>query len=132
MSKVYPKYKEVRMGNGLGLNSDPIKVAAVTAQYIPNFTTDQYLNVIPSQAILGHSSALTTKTYTLGVFSADPTSISALTGSADVVAVVLYRDTGDSTTSNLICYVDSAVGLPYTPNGSDWTVTWNASGIFQG
>jgi hypothetical protein len=32
--------------------------------------------------------------------------------------VVVYQDTGDEGTSRLLLYIDTATGLPQTPNGS--------------
>jgi hypothetical protein len=50
-----------------------------------------------------------------------------------VEALVLYRkNAGANTTWRLVAYIDTGVtGLPVTPNGSDITITWNASGILQ-
>lgn len=50
----------------------------------------------------------------------------------DVVGLIMYRNTGVTTTSRLIMFMDTGVtGFPLTPNGSDVNVIWNASGIFQ-
>jgi hypothetical protein len=38
---------------------------------------------------------------------------------------VIYKDTGTAATSPLIAYIDTATGLPVTPNGGDITVTWD-------
>jgi hypothetical protein len=46
-------------------------------------------------------------------------------------AVILYKDTGVAATSPLIAYIDTATGLPVTPNGGDITVTVPASGWFS-
>ena len=40
-------------------------------------------------------------------------------------ALVIYKDTGTESTSPLIMYIDTATGLPVTPNGGDITVTWD-------
>ena len=132
MSKIYPKYKEARLGDGLGLNSDPVKVLLVGQGYVPNFSTDEFVEDIQSGARVSISPALTNKTYTNGVFASDATIVSAVPAGQDVVALVIFLDTGDAATSRLVYYADSGTGLPYTPNGSDFTITWNASGIFQG
>jgi hypothetical protein len=34
-------------------------------------------------------------------------------------AIVYYKDTGTAGTSPLIAYIDTATGLPVTPNGGD-------------
>ena len=45
-------------------------------------------------------------------------------------SVVELKDTGTTSTSNLIAFWDTATGLPVTPNGGDITVTFSASGHF--
>ena len=46
---------------------------------------------------------------------------------------MLYRDTGVEATSALIAYIDTATGLPITPNGGDIIVNWDngANKIFR-
>ena len=38
---------------------------------------------------------------------------------------MIYVDTGTEATSPLIAYIDTATGLPITPNGGDIIVTWD-------
>ena len=44
---------------------------------------------------------------------------------ASIEAIVIYSDTGTESTSPLIAYIDTATGLPITPNGGDIIVTWD-------
>ncbi len=48
-------------------------------------------------------------------------------------AMILFKDTGVESTSRLIAYMDTAVGLPTTPNGSDINVVFDngANKIFK-
>lgn len=46
-------------------------------------------------------------------------------------AFVLYKDTGTPATSPLIAYFDSPAALPITLDGTDDSITFNASGIFK-
>jgi len=45
----------------------------------------------------------------------------------------IYQHTGVDATSRLIANIDSATGLPFTPNGGDATITWDsgANKIFK-
>lgn len=52
-------------------------------------------------------------------------------GSETVVAFVVYKHVTADSDSIPIAFVDSATGLPLTPNGSDITIAWNAEGILQ-
>lgn len=85
---------------------------------------DDNLDDIPSGARVSTSSNLTGKTVTDGIADAEDTTFSAVTG--DVCeAIVLYKDTGVASTSKLIAIIDSATGLPVTPNGGNIIVTWS-------
>lgn len=81
----------------------------------------------------GAAVALTTKTYSAAaVFDADDVLTPALTGAADMGAIILYVDSGVEATSRLALYLDTGItGMPFTPSGADTTVQWNASGIFK-
>ena len=52
---------------------------------------------------------------------------------ASIEAIIIYSDTGTEATSPLIAYIDTATGLPITPNGGDIIVTWDngANKIFK-
>ena len=39
--------------------------------------------------------------------------------------IIIYKDTGTEATSPLIAMIDTATGLPITPNGGDIIVTWD-------
>ena len=40
-------------------------------------------------------------------------------------ALILYQHTGTDATARLIAYIDTATGLPVTPNGGDITIVWD-------
>ena len=42
-----------------------------------------------------------------------------------IEAIIIFKDTGNNATSPLIAYIDTATGLPITPNGGDIIVTWD-------
>jgi hypothetical protein len=70
------------------------------------------------------SGNLASKSVTGGVANAANVTFTAVTGAA-CGAIVLFRDTGNAATDELIAYIDSATGLPVTPNGGDITIEWN-------
>lgn len=125
---LYDTYKQLILGAGLDLTSLNIKVALVdTAEYTFSAAHD-FLNDVEAgspSAVIARSGNFATKTVTNGVFDADPSTFTAVVG-AVCEALVIYRDTGTDSTSNLIAYIDTGVtGLPVTPNGGDITVTWD-------
>lgn len=70
------------------------------------------------------STALASKTTTAGVADAADKTFSAVTGDVSE-SIDMYKHTGTESTSRLICNIDTATGLPVTPNGGDITVTWD-------
>jgi hypothetical protein len=68
-----------------------------------------------------------------GAADADDVTFSTVSGNS-IEAIVIYQDkgTGDAA-SPLIAYIDTATGLPITPNGGDIIVTWDngANKIFR-
>jgi hypothetical protein len=109
---------------GINWVSDTIKVVLVdVADYTVNLTTHAFLSDIAAGGRVS-TGTLASKTNTLGVLDAADTVLTAVTGDPSE-AVVVYKDTGTATTSQLICYIDTATGLPVTPNGGDITLTWD-------
>lgn len=78
------------------------------------------------------SSAFGSKTTTAGVADAADVTLSSVTGDVSE-SIDLYQHTGTESTSLLICNIDTATGLPVTPNGGNITVQWDsgANKIFK-
>lgn len=124
---LYDKGRGLFLTAGLDWSANTIKCILVdTAGYTPNFTTDQWLSDIGSTYRIGGSSGQTlgSKTTTGGAADAADITFSAVTG-ASVEALVIYMSTGVEGSSPLIAYIDTATGLPITPNGGDIIVTWD-------
>lgn len=111
--------------------TDNIKVALVdSAVYTVDPATDEFLSDIPS--VVATSTNLTGKTTVGGVADAADVTLTGVSG-AESEALVIYKDTGVAATSPLIAYIDTATGLPVTPDGGDITITWDsgANKIFK-
>lgn len=131
---LYPLWKEnvVQLGANYGLNNAALKAALVKSTYTYSAAHQFYSDLTPASNVAGTPVALATKTYTGGLLKAANTTITAVPSGGSVTAIVLYNDTGTSTTSPLVAYIDTGVtGFPVSPNGGDITIAWNASGIFQ-
>jgi hypothetical protein len=125
-NSLYTKAKQALIAADIELDADTIKAVFVDgADYTPNLATHQYLSDIPSAARVATSGALQNKTVTDGVFDADDITVAAVTGD-QFEYIVLYKDTGVEVTSRLILLIDTATGLPCTPNGSDITIQWSS------
>lgn len=124
-NSLYTKAKQGLLDGSIDLDSDTIKAIFIDgADYTPNLATHQYLSDIPSAARVATSGALQNKTVTDGVFDADDITLTAVSGD-QFEYIVLFKDTGVESTSRLILLIDTATGLPCTPNGSDITISFN-------
>ena len=126
---VYPAYKEACLdGSAEDLSSVNIKICLVDTGTYTYSATHNFLDDI--SGIVATSGNLSGKSITDGAFDADNVTFSSVSGSS-AEAIIVYYDSGSASTSRLICYIDTATGLPVTPNGGDITVTWDAGGIFS-
>lgn len=105
--------------------TDTIKVILVdTGAYTPQTAVHQYLSDIPTSSRIAGPVTLTSKTTTGGAADAADVTFTSVSGPS-IEAIVIYADTGTESTSPLIAFIDTATGLPITPNGGDIIVTWD-------
>jgi hypothetical protein len=125
---LYAKFKEAMLSGTYDLATANIKCMLVTTSYTPNLASDQYVGngttPIPTGAIVARSGNLASVSVTLGVFNAAAETLTSVSGSA-ASYIVIYLDTGSDATSPLICIIDTATGLPITPNGGDIAIAWD-------
>lgn len=105
--------------------TDTMKVLLVdSGAYTPNVSTHQFLADIPISSRIAGPVTLTSKTTTGGAADAADVTFTSVSG-ASIEMIVIYKDTGTEATSPLIAMIDTATGLPITPNGGDIIVTWD-------
>ncbi len=105
--------------------TDTIKVLLVdTGAYTPQVGVHQFLSDIPTSARIAGPVTLTSKATTGGAADAADVTFTAVSG-ASIEAIVIYKDSGTPETSPLMAIIDTATGLPITPNGGDIIVTWD-------
>lgn len=124
-SQLFPKGAGHLLGAStkVDLVADDVKILFYSGSIT---TTWEFVGDLTGASIIARSGNLAGKTTTNGVFDANDITITAITGDT-IEALILYKDTGVSGTSPLIAWFDIST---FTPNGSDGTVVWNASGIF--
>jgi hypothetical protein len=130
---LYDYGREGFLDGSLDWDTQDFRVILVdTDDYTANLATDQHLDDVPSAARVATSGALASKTVTDGVADAADVTFTSVSGDQSE-ALVIYQHTGTESTSRLVAYIDSATGLPVTPNGGDITVTWDngANKIFK-
>lgn len=130
-STVYPLFKQALLGDDVGVDFDTadVRVTVVDTNDYTYSASHEFLDDVASGRI-ATSGALQNPTITNGVYDADDITITGVTGDQSE-ALILYQHTGTESTSRLLCYIDSATGLPVTPSGGDLVITWNGSGIFS-
>ena len=105
--------------------TDTIKVILVdTGAYTPQTAVHQYLADIPISARIAGPVTLTSKTTTGGAADGADVTFTSVTGSS-IESIIIFSDSGTEATSPLIAYIDTATGLPITPNGGDIIITWD-------
>lgn len=138
----YNNGKEAFFNGDINLSTDTLKVALFPSTYSANIDTDQFWSDISASEVSGTGytaggATLTTVSVTQdnandkAVLDADDVTFSTvtLTGVNAVRYAVLYKDTGTPGTSPLIAQFD--FGSDQEPNGVDFTIQWNASGIID-
>ncbi len=130
---LYDSYRQQALQADCDLD-DSIKVALIDHGTVtPNVATHDFYDDIVSALVGALSPALGSKTFTAGVFDAADVTLPTISG-ATVESVNLINDTpGTNATKDLIAYIDTATGLPLTPNGGDVTIVWDsgANRIFK-
>lgn len=122
---LYDKGRQRYLEGQFNMLSDTIKVMLVdTGAYTPNFTAHEFLADIPVSARITTPVNMTSKATAGGAFDAADVTFTAVSG-ASIETIIIYKDTGTESTSPLIAYIDTATGLPITPNGGDIIVTWD-------
>lgn len=130
---LYDKGREGFLDGSIDWDTDTIKCVLVdAADYTVNLSTHDFLDDVPVGARVGTPQTLGSKTVTAGVADAADVTFTSVTGDPSE-AIIIWKDTGVESTSRLIAYIDTATGLPVTPNGGNITITWDngANKIFK-
>lgn len=122
--------REAFLAAGIDALTDTIALSLFTTAYTPNLTTDQFYST-PVGAVSPTAGpvTLTSVTGALGTLSAANVTFTSVSGSASAF-LVLFKNTGTNSTSPLIGLIDTATGLPVTPNGGNITVAWASGQVF--
>lgn len=129
-NQFYAKGLEGFADGSIDWDTHDIRCVLVDADYTVDLAAHDNLDDVPAgaRATGGTSGAFTGKTVSGGVLDADDITFAAVTNATQVVGIVIYKHTGTESTSRLIMYMDTASGLPFTPNGGAVTITWEATG----
>jgi hypothetical protein len=137
-SVIYNSFKKKIMDGSIDLDNDTIKVMLVSSSYTPDQDSHNFINDVSSYeisgagytaggAVLANKSVTQDNTNDCGVFDADDVVWTSSTITAR--GAVLYKDTGNPSTSPLICYID--FGSDKSSSGANFTIQWSSSGILK-
>lgn len=112
MSAPYNKALEQFAQAGINLLTDDIRCMLVlsTYTYLATHVFISDLGAVDN----GRSAALAGKSVTDGVFDATDSTLDALASSASN-AIIVFKHTGADATARVLWYIDSGVGIPFTP-----------------
>lgn len=132
-NSLYDAGRENFLGGDIDWDANDIKLVFVDeADDTIDLAADQDLADRAVGSRVATSGNFSTKTKTAGVADADDVTVTSVTGD-QFESIDIFKDTGVEGTSLLICNIDSATGLPLTPNGGNITVQWDsgANKIFK-
>jgi hypothetical protein len=116
-------------------SSDTIKVMLCTSTYTPSQTTHDYKSDVTNEVTGagytagGATLASKTEAFASQVKQFDAADVTWSTSTITARFAVVYDDTpATDATKPLICYVD--FGADVVSTGGDFTITWDATGIF--
>ena len=139
-SGVYNNYKARALGSGtaVDLDGDTIKLALLTSSYTPDFDAHDFFDDVSANEVAAsgtYSAGGATLTVTLsqdntddeGVF--DATDVSFTSSTITARYAVIYKSTGVSSTSPLICLID--FGSNQTSTAGTFAITFASEGILN-
>lgn len=134
-NQLFDKGREGFLGAEIDWDAAVIKVALVRTYTSTSITTAHSVmsDVTAIGTVAATSPALANKTKTLGVADGDDSLFTAVGVGAAIPTVIVYQSsaaTGGadvaSSLQRLIAFIDTATGLPVTPNGGDISVVWSS------
>lgn len=124
---LYEKGREAFLAGDAAWDSDDIRLVLIDeADDTIDLANDDNLDDRAGAARVATSGSLASKTTTNGVADAADVTLVAVTGD-QAESIDGYKHTGTESTSRLLFNIDTATGLPVTPNGGDITIQWQNS-----
>lgn len=122
---LYDRGRQGFLAGEIDFDADTIKLMLVDhADDTPSLTGDNALSDRAGAARVATSGAFASKTTTAGVADAADVTLSTVTGDPSE-SIDIFKDSGTESTSYLICNIDTATGLPVTPNSGDIIVQFD-------
>jgi hypothetical protein len=125
-NSLFDKARQRFLEGSINWNTDTIKAVLVDlAAWTPNLASNEYFADVSPSAYTGIAPVtLTGKSTAGGAAAAANVTFTSVSG-ASLEAIVLFKFVTNNADSPLIALIDTATGLPITPNGGDIIVTWD-------
>lgn len=123
---LYAKAKEAFLEGNIDLTDNNIRVCFVKSGYTVDLNNHQYLSDINSSDIAATSAVLSGRSTVNGIFDAENITVEDY-GTSGFDYLIIFKDTGLSSTSSLIAYIDTADGLPVSSTSNTISITINWS-----
>ena len=121
-NRFYHKGAEKVLNGAINFSTDTIAVGLVSNAY--TFSVNhEFLSSLGT--LVGTPQVLEDKTIADGVFDADDAQFGALAPGSTVKALAIFKDTGNPSTSPLLCYLDEVTGFPFATNGGEVAIPWS-------
>lgn len=122
---MYDRGRQGFLAGEIDFDADTIKLVLVDeADDTPSASGDNALSDRAGASRVATSGAFASKTTTAGVADAADVTLSTVTGDPSE-SIDIYKDSGTESTSYMIVNINSATGLPVTPNGGDIIVQFD-------
>jgi len=118
---LYDNGRNAFLNGDIDYTNDTIKMALVSGSYVPDLVDHDFFNDL-SSSVIGIPQVLSGKTTSAGVANCSDVNFGTITAGSVVQYIVLYKDSGSDSTSNLIALYDTAVGIPFTTSGAEITI----------
>lgn len=125
---LYDKGRQNILEGNIAWLTDTIRVVSIDeADDVPVLTTDDFLDDILAGAREFESGNFASKTSTDGTADAADLAPAFTSAAGDQFeSITIFVETGVESTSELICNIDTATGLPLTPDGGNIDITWSS------
>lgn len=133
----YGQFPKLALNGEIDWDTDTIKVALCTSSYTPDQDAHDYYDDITNELATGDgytsggatlANCSTAYTGATNVTKLDADDVTWSTSTLTARYAVIYKDTAVASTSPLIGYID--FGEDKSSENGNFTITWNASGIF--
>jgi hypothetical protein len=120
---LYDKARDKFLTGDIDWTADTIKVALLGSGYTADMANDEFYSSV-SSAVIGDPIAIANRSTAAGVANGDPVTSGTLSTGSTVTQIVIFKDTGDASTSPLIGRLDLS---PIPTNGGNIKITWDTA-----